>query len=295
VIESIPNLSEGRDRASIDRIVGVVRQAGGRVLDVHVDPDHHRSVLTIVGPPIVAVESVLSMVEIAIGAIDMRRHRGAHPRMGAVDVIPFVPLAGSTLDECTQIARAAGREIAERFSVPVYLYEAAAMRPERENLADVRRGGLAAVAERARTDAGRPDFGPDRIDPAIGAIAVGARRPLVAFNVNLATSDLHVAKAIASVVRASAGGLPGVKALGIPLRSRGLVQVSMNLTDVEATTVPAAFARVTKESARRGVEVFESEIVGLVPRAAVAGASAEDLLLSRDLSEMILEARLESR
>ncbi len=294
MIECVPNLSEGRDLAAIERIAEAVRRTGARVLDVHTDTDHHRSVLTIVGEPDVVVRGVHAMVDGAVDTIDMRQHRGAHPRMGVVDVVPFVPLSRSTLAECVTIARACARSIAERFGLPVYLYEAAATRTDRRNLADVRRGGLPAVARRVGSEVGRPDFGPTCVDPAVGAIAVGARRFLVAYNVNLATADVDVAKEIAGAVRASGGGLPGVKALGIPLRSRGLAQVSMNLTDVDATTVSEAFSRVVREAERRGVGVLESEIVGLAPRAALGGATAEDLLLACDLAEVTLEARLEA-
>ncbi|MGB2982588.1 MAG: glutamate formimidoyltransferase [Candidatus Bipolaricaulia bacterium] len=294
MIECVPNLSEGRDENTVGQIADAVRGAGCRVLDTHTDPDHHRSVLTIVGEPPDVVRGVLAMVEAAIQRIDVRTHRGAHPRMGAVDVVPFVPLEGSSMAECIAVAEEVGRKIGDQFEIPVYMYEEAASREDRRNLASVRRGGLSAIAERIDTDEGRPDFGPARVHPSAGAAAVGARGFLVAYNVNLATADVEVAGAIASAIRASNGGLPGVKALGILLRSRGIAQVSMNLTDIEATTVAEAFECVANEAERRGVSVLESEIVGLVPRAALGEATTEDLLLARTLADLILERRIEA-
>jgi glutamate formiminotransferase len=292
VIESVPNLSEGRDTRTIERIAGAVRRARCRVLDVHRDPDHHRSVLTIVGERTDIVRAIQAMVEAAISLIDVRRHRGAHPRMGAVDVVPFVPLRGSTIEECIRTAKEVGQEIGNRLGIPVFLYEAAASRADRRNLAAVRRGGLAGVAKRIERPGEGPDYGPPRVHPTAGAIAVGARRFLVAYNVNLDTKDVAVARAIAAAVRGASGGLPGVKALGIPLVSRGLVQVSMNLTDVEATSVAEAFARVSEEAGRRGIRVLESEIVGLAPQSALRDATTGGLLLTRDLAEVVLETRI---
>jgi len=294
VIESVPNLSEGRDAGAIERVADVARASDCRVLDVHQDPDHHRSVLTIVGERSVIAEGIFAMVEAATRSIDLRRHRGAHPRMGAVDVVPFVPLRGSAIEECVDAAKAVGAMIAEGLGIPVFLYGAAATRSDRRNLAKVRRGGLAAVAKRIRTPGEGPDYGPARVHPTAGAIAVGARRFLVAYNVNLDTDDVAVAREIASAVREAGGGLPGVKALGIPLASRRLAQVSMNLTDVGATTVAEAFARVREEASHRGVRVLESEIVGLAPRVALRGASTEGLRLTRNLAEVVLETRIEA-
>jgi len=294
MVESVPNVSEGRDLRVVDRIGQAVRRSGARLLDVHRDPDHHRSVYTLVGDPDIVVAGIVSMVETAIEAIDIGRHRGEHPRIGAVDVIPFVPLGDASIDTCVSAARRAGEAIGGRFAVPVYLYEAAASRPERRNLADVRRGGLARLAERIGSADGRPDFGPPQLHPRAGATSVGARRVLVAYNVNLESDDLAAAKSIAAAVRASNGGLPGVKALGVRLHSRGLAQVTMNLTDVAATSVPAAFARVCEEAARRGVGVLESEIVGLAPRSALGGASTESLRLTRPVEDVVLEDRIAS-
>jgi len=294
VVGCVPNLSEGRDSRAIERIAGEVREAGCRVLDVHRDPDHHRSVLTIVGERANVVRGILSMVETAVQEIDLRRHRGVHPRIGAVDVIPFVPIAATPFAECVDLAREVGAQIAGRLEIPVFLYEHAALRPECRNLADVRRGGSAGVAERLRARGGKADFGPDRLHPTAGAIAVGARRFLVAYNVNLATDDVSVARTIAATIREANGGLPGVKALGLSLPSRALTQVSMNLTDVERTRVVDAFDWVAEEATRHGVEVLESEIVGLAPRVALRGATTDRLQLTRDLADVELETLIEA-
>lgn len=232
------------------------------------------------------------MVDAAVAAVDIGSHRGEHPRIGAVDVIPFVPLEGSSMEECISVARTVGRQIGERWGIPVYLYEAAASRPDRRNLADVRRGGSDALAERIESEAGRPDFGPSRLHPTAGAVAVGARGFLVAYNVNLASDDLDAARSIARAVRGSNGGLRGVKALGVMLHSRGLAQVTMNLTDIGVTTVLDAFESVRAEAEQRGLRILESEIVGLVPRRALAGAATEDLLLTRPVEEVVLEDRV---
>jgi len=294
MIESVPNLSEGRDRESIEQIADAVRASGVRLLDIHADSDHNRSVLTFVGERDDVVSGVLALIEAALERIDISQHHGEHPRIGAVDVVPFVPLSGSTMQDCIDVAREAGEAIGTRFGIPVFLYEAAATHPERRNLADLRRGGPAGIAERMHTDAGKPDFGPARLHPSAGAMAVGARPFLVAYNVNLASDDIDGAKAIAAAIRASDGGLPGLKALGVMLHTRGLAQVTMNLTDITATTVPEAFDAVRREADRRGVGVLESEVVGLLPRAALAGAATDDLLLTRDVEEIVLEDRITS-
>ncbi len=295
MIECVPNLSEGRNLETVERIADVVRSKGCHVLDIHTDADHNRSVLTIVGGPGDVVRGIVSMVEAAIPLIDIRSHEGAHPRIGAVDVVPFVPLESSSLVQCVTAAKEAGATIGEVLEIPVYLYGAAASCADRRNLADVRREGLRGLAERIKDGAGRPDFGPACVHPTAGAVAVGARDFLVAYNINLETDNLEVARAIASAIRAANDGLPGVKALGLPLRSRGLVQVSMNLTDVEATSVAKAFERVAELADRHGVRVLESEIVGLAPRVALGEATTEKLLLTRDLADVVLEERIETR
>jgi len=294
MIESVPNVSEGRNPGVLDRVAATIRESGTQVLDVHSDPDHHRSVFTLVGTPDQVVDGILDMVEVAVASIDITRHRGEHPRIGAVDVVPFVPLDETTIESCVSAARRTAKAIGRRFSIPVYLYEKAASRPDRRNLANIRRGGTAALSERIGSNHGRPDFGPCRLHPTAGATAVGVRPLLVAYNVNLASDDLAAARSIAAAIRASNGGLAGVKALGVRLHSRGIVQVTMNLTDVTATPVSVAFERVCQEAGRRGVRVFESEIVGLAPRAALSGATTESLLLTRPLETIVLENRIPS-
>jgi len=299
VIECIPNISEGCDRAAIDEIVRAVSLAGCRVLDLHRDVDHNRSVITFVGEPDTVVDGAFALARESVSHIDLRTHRGVHPRIGAVDVIPFVPIGDATadasLDDCVAIARRVGARIGDELGVPVFLYEAAATRPERRNLADVRRGGWDRIAAAFGEPEGRPDFGPARLHPSAGAVAVGARRPLVAYNVVLDTDDRSIARAVAGRVREASGGLAGVKALGLLLAERGLAQVSMNLTDIAATTVPDAFDAVTREAAHLGAQVVDSEIVGLVPRAAVAGATTETLRLRSSLADKILEDRIGCR
>jgi len=292
MIECVPNLSEGRDRGFLEDVAEAVRQEGCRVVDVHCDADHHRSVFTIVADPERIIAGILTMVEAVIPRIDVRKHRGEHPRIGAVDVVPFVPISNSSLDECVRLAKATGEEIGRRFDVPVYLYEAAASSEDRRNLARIRQGGLSGVAKRIGTPTWRPDFGPAKVHPTAGAIAVGARRFLVAYNVNLASDDLGAARAIAFALRASNGGPPGVKALGLRLGGRGIVQVSMNLTDVQGTTLSEVFERVSDEADRLGLRILESEIVGLVPRVVLGAATTESLRLTRDLDGVVLEHRL---
>jgi len=294
VIECIPNVSEGRDRATIDEIASAVDLVGAHLLDIHSDTDHNRSVFTFVGERAVLADAVLALCRVAERRIDLTLHHGMHPRMGAVDVVPFVPLAGESMNDCVQLSRDVGKRIADELEIPVYLYAEAATRPGRRNLAAIRRGGFERFGVKISRLEWQPDFGPRRIHPTAGAAAVGARGFLVAFNVVLDTDDLDVARAIASAVRERDGGLPGVKALGMRLASRDLAQVSMNLTDIEATTVHDVFDAVRGEANRRRAGIKESEIVGLVPRAALGGASASDILLAGDLGEMILEDRIAS-
>jgi glutamate formiminotransferase len=295
VIECVPNVSEGRDRAAIDGIVAAVAASGCRVLDLHVDPDHHRSVVTFVGEEDELFEGALALAREAMARIDLRVQRGVHPRMGAIDVIPFVPLQAATMTDCVRLARRVGRAIGEGLEIPVFLYEAAAASEVRRSLATIRKGQFEGLGKKLGQPEWAPDFGPRRPHPTAGVAAVGARGFLVAFNVVLGTDDLSIARGIAGAIREANGGLKGVKALGLALASREVVQVSMNLTDIGATNLPAAYARVEREAACRGVSVVESEIVGLVPRAAAAGATTADLRLDRDLEGVILENRLVPR
>jgi len=295
VIECIPNVSEGRDRAVLDGLVDVVAGSGCRVLDLHVDPDHNRSVVTFVGDEEKLFQGALALVEASRDRIDLRTQAGVHPRMGAVDVIPFVPLSDASMGDCVRLARRVGREIGERVGIPVILYERAASSPARRNLAAIRKGQFEGMTEKLARPGWASDFGPSRPHPSAGVVAVGARDFLVAFNVVLQTDDLSIAKRIATTIRERSGGLGGVKALGLPLAGRGLVQVSMNLTDVGETGVLRAYERVEAEASWAGVSVANSEIVGLAPRSAVEGATTEKLRLDRDLESVILENRLASR
>jgi len=295
VIECIPNVSEGRDRPTLDRFVEAVAVTGCRVLDLHDDPDHYRSVLTFVGEEDALFDGALALAREATGSIDLRARRGVHPRMGAVDVIPFVPLRGATMEDCVRLARRVGRAIGEELRIPVFLYGAAASSDARRNLAEVRRGQFEGLAAKLARPEWIPDFGPSRPHPTAGAVAVGARGFLVAFNVVLKTADLTIGRRIARAIREADGGLKGVKALGLPLAGRRLVQVSMNLTDVGSTSLLAAYERVEREATALGASVVESEIVGLVPRAARGGATTEALRRDRELEDVVLENRLAAR
>jgi len=300
IVECVPNFSEGRDRRTVDEIAAAIESVPGAfVLDLHLDPDHHRSVITFAGSKASVGEAAVRAAGQAAERIDMTRHKGEHPRVGATDVVPFVPVRGVTLNDCVEIAHEAGREIARRFGIPVYFYGAAALRPERARLEDVRRGGYEKLRDLGLDDSSRtPDAGPARLHPTAGATIVGARPYLVAFNVNLASADRAAASAIARTVRASGGGLPGVKAMGVLLRSRrvngqtGQAQVSMNLTDLDQTGVAEAYRAVEREAAKLGVAIHSSEIVGLVPQGALEGVKPEEMKLADFSPEKILENRL---
>lgn len=275
MLECVPNVSEGRDRTAIGRMADAVRVTPGvRLLDVHSDPTHHRSVFTFVGAAEALRRAVAQLFAAAVTTVDLTRHSGVHPRLGALDVVPFVPLGDTPMTAAVAAAHATGRLLGERFGVPVLYYEHAATAPHRRPLEDIRRGGYDALAARLASDAWRPDTGPSTPHPTAGAVAVGARPVLVAFNVQLSTVDVGVAQAIARKVRARTGGLPGVKALGLPLSHRGVVQVSMNLTDLTRTRPIDAFRCVAREAERLGVAVADSELVGLAPDAAITAAEA---------------------
>jgi glutamate formiminotransferase len=292
LIECVPNVSEGRNPAVVGELADAVASGGCRVLDLHLDADHNRSVLTFVGTEDALFAGVLALAKAAVPRIDLRRQRGVHPRMGAVDVVPFVPLEGASMSECVRLARRVGQAIGEELGIPVLLYEAAATSEARRNLAALRRGQFEGLGSKLARPEWAPDFGPRRPHPSAGVTAVGARDFLVAFNVVLGTSNLAIARQIAKTIREAAGGMKGVKALGLPLASRELVQVSMNLTDVAATNLPEAYDRVEQEAQALGVSVIESEIVGLVPCSAVGGATTATLRLDRDLESVVLENRL---
>jgi len=293
LVESVPNISEGRDKRKIEAIVAAVRAIQGvALLDVDPDPDHNRTVITFVGQPEAVEEAILRLVGKAVELIDLRQHRGEHPRMGAVDVIPFVPIRGVTMEECIELSRRVGEQIWSSFEVPVYLYERSATRPERRDLAEIRKGEFEGFSTKIQEPKWAPDFGERRVHPTAGVVAVGARPPLIAFNVNLGTSDLEVAKKIAKAVRGSSGGLRYVKALGFALEERGIVQVSMNMTDYEKTPLFRALELIKREAARYGVPVVGSEVVGLVPQKAL-NMVAEFYLQLEDFKEgQILENRI---
>jgi len=281
IVECVPNVSEGRDPARLARLAAAVTAtAGVRLADVHTDADHHRSVFTFLGSPGAVVNAALALADAVVAEIDMRDHRGIHPRIGALDVLPFVPLAGMTMAETVALAHAAGRTLAARHAVPVYYYGSAARRPARRALRELRHGEYEGLAARLASAEGAPDDGPARFDARTGAVLVGARDVLVAYNVWLADDDLAAARAIARTVRASGGGLPAVQALGLPLASRGRVQVSMNLLDHRLTPIPAAFDRVREEAARAGLGIDRGELVGLAPRAAFAGRAPSSVGLA---------------
>ena len=292
MIECVPNVSEGRRADVVERMAVELRASGVDLLDVSSDWSHNRTVFTLVGAAPELTRAILALFARALAEIDLRAHHGEHPRMGAVDVVPFVPLGSTPMVECVTLARAVGRLVGDRFGVPVFLYEEAATAPARRRLEHIRRGGFEGLAAKLRDPAWQPDFGPDAPHPSAGASAIGARRPLIAFNVNLASDRLDIAKAIAAVIRESGGGLPGVKALGVRLADRGLVQVTTNVTDFRVTGLAAVFAAIEREAAARGAGIVESEIVGLVPEAALAGLTPADLKLAGFTGERILEHRI---
>ena len=293
LIECVANCSEGRDTSVVDAIAAAIGSSTGvLVLDRHVDPDHNRSVITFAGPPGATVEGAVRSVESAASLIDLRRHDGVHPRIGAADVVPFIPLRGLTLEDCVCLAVRAGNEIWRRCGVPVYLYEAAARRPDRVNLAALRRGRFEGLREKVLTDPGcRPDIGGPPLHPSAGATAVGARGFLIAYNVNLA-AGVEIAQQIAVRIRHSSGGFPGVKALGVDLASRGLAQVTMNLTDFEHTPLDSLFETIESEAHRLGAQIASSEIVGLVPRRAFEMAPRFFERAENFRPNVILESRL---
>jgi glutamate formiminotransferase / 5-formyltetrahydrofolate cyclo-ligase len=270
----------------------VAHIAGVRVLDVQSDAAHHRSVLTFAGAPGPLKEAVLKLFEHAVAVIDLRTHKGEHPRLGAVDVVPFIPIDGVTMDDCVALARDVAQQVAARFDLPVYLYEEAASTPGRRNLEDIRRGEFEGLTAKMRQDEWRPDFGPSHPHESAGATVIGARMPLIAYNINLATDRLDVAKKIAAGIRMSSGGYRYVKAMGIALADRGVVQVSMNLTNYEKTPIFRVFETVKREAARYGVNVLESEIVGLVPSAALMQTAEFYLQLVGFSGQQVLENKL---
>lgn len=297
LVECVPNFSEGRQAETVSRLIAAVESvADAFVLDTHRDVDHNRSVITFVAPPEQIVEAAVRAVALAAKLIDLRQHGGVHPRIGATDVLPFVPVRGLTMDQCVTLAHEAGRRIANELAIPVYFYEQAALHEQRVRLENVRGRGFEELQQQIAIDPLRaPDVGPTQVHQSAGAIAVGARPFLIAFNVNLRGSDIAVARAIARVVRARDGGLPCLKALGFELNSRGLVQVSMNLVDYQRTGLDEAFAAVQQQAESLGVEISGTEIVGLVPAAALDRSAAYFPLLENFTEDTILENRLRTR
>jgi glutamate formiminotransferase len=285
IIECVPNFSEGRDPDKVRMIAETVRTVPHvRLLDYSLDPDHHRSVLTFIGEPAEVVRGALAVGAKALELIDIRKHQGVHPRIGAVDVVPFVPLGDAAMPDAIKAAHEFGRCFSERHNIPVYFYGEAALDAARRELPNIRRGGIEGLRERIASPGWSPDAGPAACHDQGGAVAVGARMPLVAYNVNLQSNDLNLARRIAGAIRESGGGFRQVKAIGLWLKSRGIVQVSMNLTDYRVTSIQAVFDRVRKEALKAGVNILESELIGLAPAAAINEATARHVLL-RDYSE----------
>lgn len=292
LVECVPNFSEGRRADVLDKIVASMLETGVMLLDREMDANHNRAVVTIAGEPDAVAEAAFRGAAIAASLIDLTTHRGEHPRMGATDVIPFIPVRNISMDECVTLARRVGERIGNELHIPVYLYERAATRPERRDLAYVRRGEYETIRDEIATHPERePDFGPRTVGPA-GAVAVGARPFLIAYNVNLDTTDLQIAKDIAKITREKGGGLPSVKALGFALEDLGIVQVSMNLTDFNLTGMLTAFQHVSAEANKRGVRVLGSELVGLVPLDALAQIARDALQLEGFSSQQVIEVKL---
>lgn len=293
VVECVPNFSEGRRKEVIEAIVEPFRVAPEvTLLDYAPDADHNRTVVTVAGDPENVLAAVFEAIRTAASLIDMEAHTGEHPRMGATDVVPFVPIREITMTECVDLARRLGSRVGEELGIPVFLYEAAATRPERTNLADIRRGQYEGWKTKINDPDWKPDFGPSALHPSAGATVVGARMPLVAFNVNLGTSDMRIANSIARAVRHIGGGLRFVKALGIEMQDRGIVQVSMNLTNYTKTPIYRVMEMIRAEARRYGVPIISSEIIGLTPAESLFDVAAYYLQLEGFSSSNVLENRL---
>jgi glutamate formiminotransferase / 5-formyltetrahydrofolate cyclo-ligase len=293
IIECVPNFSEGRNLENIEKIIEPFREKDGvKLLDYQKDSAHNRLVVTVVGGPDVLKKAVIEAMSRAIDLIDLRAHRGQHPRMGATDVVPFIPLKNISMEEAVAFSREVAKEAAKKLSLPIFLYEKSATRPERQNLADIRKGQFEGMAEKIKQPEWKPDFGPRAIHPTAGVTAMGARMPLVAYNVNLGSSNLKIADEIAKKVRHISGGLRYCKGIGIELKDRGLVQVSLNMTDYSKTALYRAFELIKIEARRYGVHVIGSEIVGLVPMEALIDTAAYYLQLEDFSTDQVLEARI---
>lgn len=292
-MECVPNFSEGRDLEKIEKIVALFRaKTGVKLLDYSNDEDHNRLVVTVVGEPGALKTAVLEAIGQAVAQIDLNHHSGQHPRMGAVDVVPFIPIRGCTMEEAIALSREVGEAVASRYGLPVFLYEKSASAPHRENLAAIRKGEFEGMAEKMQQPQWQPDFGPAAPHPTAGATAIGARMPLVAYNVNLGTDNLEIASAIAKKIRYIGGGLRFCKAMGVELKERGIVQVSINMTDYTRTALYRAFELVRIEARRYGVPVVGSEIIGLVPMEALIDTASYYLGLEDFSMNQVLEARI---
>lgn len=293
LIECVPNYSEGRDMQKVEQIVDCFRgKKGVKLLDYQTDPNHNRCVVTVIGEPDELRDAVVASFGKAVELIDMTKHEGQHPRMGAVDVVPFIPCRNTTVEEADAVAKEVAKIVGEKYGVPCFLYEASASAPHRENLAKIRKGQFEGMAEKIHEDEWHPDFGPADIHPTAGVVAVGARMPLVAYNVNLNTSDLSIADAIAKKVRHIGGGLRFCKAMGVELTDRHIVQVSMNLTDYTKTAVYRAHEMVRMEARRYGVEIVGAEVIGLVPMKALIDCAEYYLGIENFCETQILELRM---
>ncbi len=293
IVECVPNFSEGRDLGKIEKIVNPFRGKDNvKLLDYKRDEDHNRVVVTVVGEPQAVKDSILEAMGIAIELIDMTKHRGQHPRMGAVDVVPFIPIKNVSMEEAVELAKEVAGEASEKYGLPIFLYEKAAADPQRENLANIRKGEFEGMAEKIKLPEWKPDYGPAEIHPTAGAAVIGARMPLVAFNVNLNTNRMDIANKIARNVRFLNGGLRYCKAIGIELKDRGMVQISMNMTDYTKTALYRAFELIRIEAARYGVTIAGSEIIGLLPMEALIDTAVYYLGVEDFSMDQILENRL---
>jgi len=293
IIECVPNFSEGRDLDKIEKIIKPFQGKDGvKLLDYQMDGDHNRLVVTVVGTPEALKTALYEAFRSALDVIDMRRHKGQHPRMGAVDVVPFVPIKNVSMDEAVDLSVQIAKHVSETFNLPIFLYEASATRPERRNLANIRKGQFEGMADKINTPEWKPDFGPEKIHPTAGVTALGARMPLVAFNVNLDTDNIAIANDIAEKVRHISGGLRYCKGIGVKLKERGMVQVSMNMTDYTKTALYRSFELIKIEARKYGVNVAGSEIIGLVPMAALMDAAVYYMGIENFSMEQVLEARI---
>lgn len=293
IIECVPNFSEGRDLQKIDQIVAPFRaKEGVKLLDYSNDEDHNRLVVTVVGEPEPLKAAVIEAVGVAVRLIDLNKHSGQHPRMGAVDVIPFIPIKNATMEECIELSKEIGAAVAEQYALPVFLYEKSASAPHRENLAAIRKGEFEGMAEKIHQPEWHPDFGPADRHATAGTVAIGARMPLVAFNINLSTNSMDIATKIAKNIRHINGGLRFVKAMGVELTERGIVQVSINMTDYTRTALYRAFELVRIEARRYGVSIVGSEIIGLVPMEALIDTASYYLGLENFSMQQVLESRI---